>query len=840
MRFRGLRAGLSLFLAGLALAACTGTGLSAAEPREIVLRDCLVLPSAGRSGRSPIHLDAVEALLVAGKWKAPKAGDTVALPDGRTRTWSAATAKDGTLEHAALQGGYAFWSVHVETPRVMLLEASGQAVSYVNGEPRGGDPYQYGFVRLPVLLRAGTNELLFLCSRGRLRAKLVEPESPVILDARDATLPDYGPGDNDNLMAALVVINASEKPLGHFKLRGRSDRRREVRLSPPDVLPPLSTRKLYFRLPGYGGSTGDDPVSVDVDLVQQVDTKQPTTINFSTKPLATAKLNIRVRRPGQSYKRTFISDIDDSLQYFAVQPADPAAKGGPPALVLTLHGASVEAIGQADAYHSKPWCHIVAPTNRRPFGFDWEEWGRLDALEVLALAKEQLKTDPRRTYLTGHSMGGHGTWQLGVTYPDQFAAIAPSAGWISFATYAGGKPPEHPTPMEAMLRRAASPGETLTLERNLTRDGVYVLHGDADDNVPVSEARAMRKELGGFHADFVYYERPGAGHWWGGECVDWPPLFDFLQRHTQPRIDEVRRADFVTASPGVSSRCDWAEVVQQVHPLQPSTIRLTLDREHRVFAGTTENVARLTLDRAALPAGKPVRVEIDGQTLADLPWPADGGRLWLGREGGKWAVSAAPAASLKGPHRYGPFKDAFRNHMLFVYGTKGSAEENALAYAKARYDAETFWYRGNGSVELRADTDFDAGKAPDRNVILYGHAECNAAWQPLLGDSPVHVRRGVVRVGDREEKGDDLACLFVRPRPGSDRALVGVVGGTGPAGLRLTERLPYFVSGVGYPDCTVLGPDSLTRGTEGVRVAGFFGTDWGVASGEWVWRSAAK
>jgi pimeloyl-ACP methyl ester carboxylesterase len=832
------RAAARLLIVALALAAWLVSESKAAAPHEIALGDCLVLPAAGRSGRSPIHLDAVEALLVVGKWKAPKAGDTVTLPDGKTRTWTAATAKDGTVENAALQGGYAFWSVNAEAPRVMLLEASGQFVSYVNGEPRGGDPYQYGTVRLPVLLRAGDNELLFQVGRGRLHAKLVEPEGPATLDARDATLPDYREGEDDSPLAALVVVNASEKPLDRLALRSRSADAAPVTML-IDPLPPLSTRKAAFRLPARGKGTGDS-VAVEVDLLAE----------GREMPLATTKVNVRVRRPAQSYKRTFISDIDGSVQYFAVQPADPGAKGGPPALVLTLHGAGVEAIGQADAYHSKPWCHIVAPTNRRPYGFDWEDWGRLDALEVLALAKKDLKTDPRRTYLTGHSMGGHGTWQLGVTFPDQFAAIAPSAGWISFATYAGGKPPEHPTPMQAMLRRAASPGETLTLERNLARDGVYVLHGDADDNVPVSEARAMRKELGGFHADFVYYERPGAGHWWGGECVDWPPLFDFLQRHTQPQLTEVRRVDFVTASPGVSSRCDWAEIAAQAHAFLPSHVRLTLDPEHRAFSGTTENVTRLGLDCNALPSGKPVRLELDGQSIEGIPWPAGGGPLWLGFESGKWkATEEEPAPSLKGPHRYGPFKDAFRNRVLFVYGTKGTAEENAWSYAKARFDAETFWYRGNGSVELRADVDFDAKKELhrfstlkdlDRNVVLYGHAESNAAWQPLLGDSSVQVRRGVVRVGDREEKGDDLACLFVRPRPGSDRALVGAVSGTGLAGLRLTDRMPYFVSGVGYPDCTVLGPDTLTHGAEGVRAAGFFGMDWGVASGEWVWRSAAK
>ncbi len=37
----------------------------------------------------------------------------------------------------------------------MILEASGHAVAMVNGEPRVGDPYEMGYVKLPVLLKAG-------------------------------------------------------------------------------------------------------------------------------------------------------------------------------------------------------------------------------------------------------------------------------------------------------------------------------------------------------------------------------------------------------------------------------------------------------------------------------------------------------------------------------------------------------------------------------------------------------------------------------------------------------------------------------------------------------------
>ena len=120
---------------------------------------------------------------------------------------------------------------------------------------------------------------------------------------------------------------------------------------------------------------------------------------------------------------------------------------------------------------------------------------------------------------------------------------------------------------------------------------------------------------------------------------------------------------------------------------------------------------------------------------------------------------------------------------------------------------------------IRSSTPADTA---DRNVILYGNADTNSAWAVLLTDCPVEVKRGAIRVGDRTETGDDLAVLMVRPRPDSDTALVGVVGGTGPAGMRLTNRLRWFVSGITYPDLMILGPKVLTEGTSDIRAWGLF------------------
>ena len=116
----------------------------------------------------------------------------------------------------------------------------------------------------------------------------------------------------------------------------------------------------------------------------------------------------------------------------------------------------------------------------------------------------------------------------------------------------------------------------------------------------------------------------------------------------------------------------------------------------------------------------------------------------------------------------------------------------------------------------------------------YGNADTNAAWGPLLGDGPVTVGRDGVTVGERSWRRPDLGVLFIRPRPGSGVASVGVVTGTGLAGMRLVERLPYFVSGIGYPDLIVLTPESLTHGDQGILAAGYFGLDWSVETGQFA------
>jgi dienelactone hydrolase len=816
----GNRVAYLCIVAGLAVRAVGGQG-------EVVFREGLAIGPVTASGRAACHQDVLESLIVAGKFVPPKVGDTLMF--GGTRSWASIAAnKDGVFEGKPLDNGYVYVAYDAQEGRIALLEAAGNSMVYVNGEPRAGDPYSYGYLRLPIVLRKGRNDFLFSCARGTLRARLLEPRAPVALDTGDPTLPDFVSGERAPVDAGIVVINSTEREVKRLSIQATCGGSTRKTYLPP--IPPLTVRKVRVEVPAPRQEE-KEKAEVSFELIEEI----------SDKTLDKCAIPFRIRNADQTYKRTFISTIDGTVQYYAVNPCKPVAGNRErPALVLSLHGASVEAIGQADAYSPKTWAHIVCPTNRRPYGFDWEDMGRLDALEVLENARRKLATDPSRTYLTGHSMGGHGTWQVGAQHPDLFAAIGPSAGWVSFWSYRGAPMFTNHSPIEKILMRAASPGDTISLVRNYSALGIYDLHGDADDNVPVTESRAMKRALDPFHKDFLYFEQPGAGHWWdvsdepGADCVDWAPMFDFFARRRVPRDEEVRQIEFTTLNPAITSTYHWAAIEQQIRPMEPSSINLRFDPWMRRFSGSTENVAFLTLRVTHLTPAEPITVVIDGEKFEKLVWPQSG-FLHFGKASGKWLVVDSLSESEKSAARSGPFKEVLRNKFTLVYSTKGSKEENAWSYAKARYDAEVYYYRGNGAVDIIPDTAVP-GLPRERNVILYGNADTNAAWGALLDDSPVQVKRGSIVVGEKRLTGSGLACLFIRPRPGHAYSTVAVVSGTGIEGLRLCDRLPFLVSGCSYPDLFVIGPEMLRDGTRGVLTAGFFGNDWAIASGDIVWR----
>ena len=814
-------------------------GHSATPPDTIEIRNALIIKAPPGFPDNIARRDPVEAAIVNGTWKTPAAGETVRYNDTASGTWERINAGHaGWYDHPALEGGYVFATVDCDTNAPMFLEAFGNSMVYVNGECRSGNPYaakdtyeswepRFDYSRLPIALLRGRNEFLFQCNRGVFKARLTRVRRYLSINTADATLPDIVTGSLLAAPGAVVIVNATPEPARDLTLTATSPGEAPEAKRVP-LIQPFSVRKVGFRIrPGSGSRAGSIPLLLSLDR--------------GKVSIDTATVILRVVPPGEPRKETFISAMDSSVQYYAITPS--SGGGETNALFLSLHGASVEAINQAASYAAKSWGHIVAPTNRRPYGFNWEDWGRDDAMEVLALVKKRYRIDESRVYLTGHSMGGHGVYHLGSLFPDQFAAIGPSAGWISFWTYRVREKVENPSAVRQMLMRGNLPSETLTMAQNFRQFGVYILHGSDDDNVPPEQSRMMANHLATFHHDFIYHEQKGAGHWWdisdapGADCVDWPPMFDFFSRHARPLPGMARQVEFATASPHISAHNHWVTIDAQTAQLKLSTVSLRFDPGVSRVSGSTTNVARMALDLTLMGAKVPLVIDIDSVTLKGLTPLAPDTLLWLYYKDGAWRQGGAPPPELKGMRRYGTFKDLFRNNVVFVYGTAGDAEERAWAFNKARFDAERFWYQGNGSIEVTSDTGFEWDAYSDRNIVLYGNSVTNRAWRPLLGKSPLQAKKGEVTLGDAAYSGADIGYVFVRPRAGSRTACVGAIGGSGITGMRLTDRLPYLLPGVAFPDVIIARTSLLSKGEAGVEAAGFFGLDWSVKEGEFVFGS---
>ncbi|MFZ0454052.1 MAG: prolyl oligopeptidase family serine peptidase, partial [Ignavibacteriaceae bacterium] len=535
-------------------------------------------------------------------------------------------------------------------------------------------------------------------------------------------------------------------------------------------------------------------------------------------------------------RETYISDLDNSVQYYAIN--SPINLKGKPALFLSLHGAGVLALNQANAYYHKDWGYIVCPTNRRPYGYDWENWGRINAIEVLNIAKKEFNIDPDRVYLTGHSMGGHGTWHVGINYADLFGAIGPSAGWISFWSYRISHLTDSSN-VERMLVRSTKPSDTYAFTRNLKPDGIYIIHGEDDDNVPIEQSKSIVENLSKFHKDFIFHIQPGVGHWWdisnepGADCVDWHPLFDFFAHHAVAQNNEVLDIDYTTSNPAVSSKNYWIKVINQIEQQKLSNIKMHLKPGLREFTGTTSNIEMFSIDASMLSNDKPVSVEVDSQKISVVNIPADS-HIYLLKNNGKWETTQKPNLENKTPERCGNFREAFNNNVIFVYGSHGSKKENSWAFDKARYDAEKIWYQGNGAIEVIKDDNFDPAKYKDRSVILFGNSETNSAWKYLLKDSPVQVNDDQIKVGSKTYKGDDLACLMIRPRSDSKVANVGIISGTGIKGMELVNFAQYFDQYMNLPDLVIYNSGILKSDEQGVKFTGYFGNDWSLAKGEFV------
>ena len=229
------------------------------------------------------------------------------------------------------------------------------------------------------------------------------------------------------------------------------------------------------------------------------------TMNAIAQTLPSEKVKYSVTQEGE-------------LQYLYYLPKDYKADGAQRwPLVLFLHGAGERGSDVQRVGVHGPMKLVKAGTNfpfivvapQCPAG---ERWKAEALVYLLDNVTTKYAVDTNRVYLTGLSMGGYGTWDLGIKHMNRFAAIAPICG--------GGQT------IDAIL---AGFGKT---PNPLVNYPVWAFHGAKDNVVKLEESERMvnaLKNAGAQNVKLTVY--PEAGHDSWTETYNNPEFFSWLLSH---------------------------------------------------------------------------------------------------------------------------------------------------------------------------------------------------------------------------------------------------------------------------------------------------------------------
>jgi predicted peptidase len=233
-----------------------------------------------------------------------------------------------------------------------------------------------------------------------------------------------------------------------------------------------------------------------------------------TSPAAPGALDQSMQKPRQyHFKKTEKAELN-YLLYLPKQYKGKSKQRWP--LIFFLHGAGergsdvwkVAVHGPPKIVATRPDFPFIVVSPQCPEG---KIWSKEILLGLLDDVTRKYAVDPRRIYLTGLSMGGYGTWDLGLAYPERFAAIAPICG--------GGE-------LVSVLLATAEKGKAL---QSL---GVWAFHGGKDPVVPVEESQRMvnlLKHVGVKDVQLTIY--PEAEHDSWTETYNNQDFYDWLLQH---------------------------------------------------------------------------------------------------------------------------------------------------------------------------------------------------------------------------------------------------------------------------------------------------------------------
>lgn len=130
-------------------------------------------------------------------------------------------------------------------------------------------------------------------------------------------------------------------------------------------------------------------------------------------------------------------------------------------------------------------------------------------INILNNVEKKYRVDKDRIYLTGLSMGGYGTWQTALDYPEVFAAIIPICG-----------------------------GGSTDKIWNLRNTPVWCFHGAKDNVVPLSESENMVNALKTYNPNVKLTVYPQADHNSWTETYNNEDIYSWMLSHKRFKYEQ--------------------------------------------------------------------------------------------------------------------------------------------------------------------------------------------------------------------------------------------------------------------------------------------------------------
>lgn len=220
-------------------------------------------------------------------------------------------------------------------------------------------------------------------------------------------------------------------------------------------------------------------------------------------------------------------------------------------------------------------------------------------MAIVDQLSERYPIDRNRIVLSGMSMGGWGTWNLGMRFPDRFSAIIPFAGGLSMRDYG----------------TESLDDEYSHLIDNLKWLPSYSVHGDQDNIVPTRFSQLLAKELKERKYDHFYDEITGASHYL--DFDENGPMMKRVIKWLSPRKRILHPPEVIHAVISEDHpRQHWLRIDARSDDSKPAKIHGKLARGNRIDI-ESENVDAITvfIDDKLLRERSSITVTHNGETV---------------------------------------------------------------------------------------------------------------------------------------------------------------------------------------------------------------------------------